>query len=86
LRAGNATGRTVRCRLRTIVGGAAMKATKADAALEACVAALGAFIEHDNAQSRKALAEARQRFRYDASAELGVPVAQQPAATPAGAA
>ena len=59
---------------------------KDDALLEACVAALGAFIEDDNAQTRKALAEARQRFRDTASAELGVPVAQQPAATPAGAA
>ena len=48
---------------------------KADALLEACVAALGAFIEHDNAQTRKALADARQRFRHIASAELGMPAA-----------
>jgi hypothetical protein len=64
-----------------------MQTTKKDDALpEACVAALGAFTEHDCAQTRKALAEARQRFRHAASAELAVPVAQQPAATPAGAA
>ena len=45
---------------------------KADALLEACVAALGAFIEHNSAQTRKALAQVRQRFCDTASAELGV--------------
>jgi hypothetical protein len=46
---------------------------KDDALLDACVAAFGAFIEQDNVQTRRALAEARQRFRDTASVDLGVP-------------
>ena len=67
-----------------------MQTTKKDGALlQACVAALGAFIERDCALTRKALADARQQFRDATSAELGALAAQQPAATgaaPVGAA
>ena len=49
-----------------------MQTTKeADALLEACVAAFGAFIEHDTRETRAALAEARTRLREAAEAEFG---------------
>ncbi len=49
-----------------------MQTTKeADALLEACVAAFGAFIEHDTPETRAALAEARTRLREAAEAEFG---------------
>ena len=51
---------------------------KADALLEVCVAAFGTFIEHDCAQTRKALAEARTRLREAAEAEFGAIADQQP--------
>ncbi len=50
---------------------------KDDALLEACVVALGAFIERNTPETRAALAKARTRFREAAEAELGTPEDQQ---------
>jgi len=48
-----------------------MPATRTDAALEACVAAFAAFVEHSTPTSREALAQARRRFREAVEAEFG---------------
>ena len=45
---------------------------KDDALLEACVAALGAFIEHDTPANRAALEAARLRFYEAVQAEFRV--------------
>ena len=44
---------------------------KADALLEACVAAFAAFAERNTPETRAALAEARRRFREVVEAEFG---------------